>query len=74
MSSIKIIPPGLDKAGDKASKISGKEMSGSSSISSDIALSLRQSWLKRDTKASSFILYTIEFALLNNIDASSSSN
>lgn len=61
---------GSDKAGDKISKIFGKERSGSSNTSSDTALSPSQSWLKRDAKTSSFILYTIDFAPFNNIDAS----
>ena len=73
VSGVEIMPPGSDKAGDETSKISGKEKSGSSSASSDTALSLDQSWLKKDAKDSLFILYTIEFALLNNINASSSS-
>ena len=65
------MPPGSDKTGDETSKASGKEKSGSSSTSTDTALSPGQSWLKRDAEASSFILCTIEFALLDDIDASS---
>ena len=72
-SGVEVMLPGSNKAGDETSKISDKEKSGSSSTSSDTALSPGQSWLKRDAKASSFILCTIEFALLDDIDASSSS-
>lgn len=71
MSGVQIILPGSNKAGNKTSKISDKEKSGSSSISSDTSLSPGQSWCKRDVEASLFILYTIKFALLDNIDASS---
>ncbi len=66
-------PPGSDKAGDETSKTSGKGKSGSSCTIADTALSPGQSWLKRDAEASSFILCTIEFALLDDIDASSTS-
>ena len=50
-------------------KPSGKEKSDSTNM----ALSPDQSWLKRDSEAISFILCTIEFAILDDIDASSTS-
>ena len=71
VSGVEVMFPGSDKAGDETLKISGKEKSGSSSTSSDIALSPGQSWLKSDAEVSSFILCTIKFALLDDIDASS---
>ena len=67
------MPPGSDKAGDETSKTSGKGKSGFSSIIADTALSPGKSWFKRDAEASSFILCRIEFAILNDINASSTS-
>lgn len=71
MSDMEVMPSGSNKAGNKTSKISGKKKSGSSKTSSDTALSQDQSWLKRHAKACSFILCIIEFAVFDNIDASS---
>lgn len=65
--------PESDKASVDISKISCNEKSVSRSIIADTAFSLSLSWLKRDVEASSFIPCTMEFALLDNIEASSTS-
>ncbi len=73
VSSVEIIAPAYYKASDETSKISCKERFGSCNIIADTALSLSLFRLKRDAESCSFILYTIEFAPLDDIDASSTS-
>ncbi len=73
VSGVKVMPPRSDKVSDETSKTCDKEKSVSSSTIADTALSPGQSWLKREAEASSFILCTIEFALLDDIDAKSTS-
>ena len=73
VSVVDVMPPRSDKVGDETSKTCDKEKSGSSSTIADTALSPGQSWLKREAEASSFILCTIEVALLDDIDARSTS-
>lgn len=65
------MPPRFDKTYNKRSKIFVKKKSGSNSTNTDTAFNLGQFWLKKDVKTSLFILYRIEFAFLDNINANS---
>ena len=71
--SVEVMSLGFDKAGCKISKLCDKEKWDSSSTIEDTILNPDQSWLKREAEVSLFILCTIEFTLLDNINPSSTS-
>lgn len=73
MSDVEVMPLMSDKPGDKTSKTSGYQKPGFSTIIADITQSQGQSWLNGDAEATLFILYTVEFSLLDDIDANGTS-
>lgn len=67
VSGVKVLFLGFDITSNKTLKTSGKEKSGFSNTSTNTALSLSQSQLKKNAKASFFILCMIEFVFFDNI-------
>lgn len=61
MKNMEIMLLESDKVGNKILKIFSKKKSVFNNINLDITLNWGHSWLKKDTKVSSFILFIIEF-------------
>lgn len=71
MKDMEIMLLESDKVGNKILKIFSKKKSVFNNTNLDITLNWGHSWLKKDTKVSSFILFIIEFTFLNNININS---